>query len=341
MSATKKVISILAVVAVFCMGFCFTASAYVSSWSDSDYYNQPSEFSYKQFDNVSVRGSSEFHHLREVDWIECDTYRYDTVTLGLTPRLYWDSAYSNYFGVPFGTFKQDIKYKMVLEFDLQLDHINSADCQPYFKAFDNATISNKSSVENRGHHFTLTMLFKTSDFSSYKSMFENGKVTSGNMSVSYLDIGFSGVSDYSYIGIYNLRLKCEVYEESTAIIDKEKEEAQNSGNSNIDSMTGAMPNNTGGFIDALGGLVDVLSYEGTDSYGWTFPAIKIPSIDGLWSEIQLTEPIDIDFSKAFNLIPENILQLVRTSLTIALIIYCGKELYSTISYALTLKRGED
>lgn len=341
MSATKKVISILVVVAVLCMGFCFTASAYVSSWSDSDYYNQPSEFLYKQFDNVCVRGSSEFHHLREVDWIECDTYRYDTVTLSLTPRLWYDSTYNDYFGVPFGTFKQDIKYKMVLEFDLALNHINSSDCQPYFESFDNVTISNRSSVQTQGNHFILTIMFKSSDFSSYNSMFENGAVTSGNMSVTFLDIGFSGISNYSYIDIYNLRLKCEVYEDSTAIIDKEKEEAQNSGNSNIDSMMGAMPNNTGGFIDALGGLVDVLSYEGTESYGWTFPAIKIPAIEGLWSEIQLTESMNINFSQAFDLIPEKILQLVRSILTIALIIYCGKELYATISYALTLKRGED
>ena len=119
---------------------------------------------------------------------------------------------------------------------------------------------------------------------------------------------------------------------------QEKDETQNQGQDSINDVSGVIEDKSSGFISSITGLVSSMSYDGTKC-AWTFPALKLPAIEGVMPEYQLTEEKPIDFEFWVNKIPENILLLIRSILTIALIVYCFKELYSTISYVLTLKGG--
>lgn len=119
---------------------------------------------------------------------------------------------------------------------------------------------------------------------------------------------------------------------------QEKDETQNQGQDSINDVSGVIEDKSAGFISSIKGLVSSMSYDGT-SCAWSFPALKLPAIEGVMPEYQLTEERPIDFEFWVNKIPSNILLLVRSILTIALIGYCFKELYNTISYVLTLKGG--
>lgn len=120
--------------------------------------------------------------------------------------------------------------------------------------------------------------------------------------------------------------------------EKEKTETQNQGEGSVNDVSGAIEDKSAGFISSIGNLVSAMSYNGT-SCAWKFPALKLPAIDGVMPEINLTDEKPIDFEYWVNKMPANVLLLVRSLLTIALIGYCFKELYDTISYVLTLKGG--
>lgn len=120
--------------------------------------------------------------------------------------------------------------------------------------------------------------------------------------------------------------------------EKEKEEATTQGNSSISSGTSNIDDKGVSFGESLGGLVSSLSYSGTDCT-WTFPQVKLPGIPGVMSETVLIQQQPINFGEWINKIPGDILLLIQSFSTCALIVYCFKELYSTISYALTLKGG--
>lgn len=122
------------------------------------------------------------------------------------------------------------------------------------------------------------------------------------------------------------------------LAEKEKTETQNQGEGSINDVSGAIEDKSAGFISSIGNLVSAMSYNGT-SCAWKFPALKLPAIAGVMSEIKLTDEKPIDFEFWVNKMPSNVLLLVRSLLTIALIVYCFKELYNTISYVLTLKGG--
>lgn len=122
------------------------------------------------------------------------------------------------------------------------------------------------------------------------------------------------------------------------LAEKEKTETQNQGEGSVNDVSGAIEDKSAGFISSIGNLVSAMSYNGT-SCAWEFPALKLPAVDGVMSEIKLTDEKSIDFEYWVNKIPSHVLLLVRSVLTIALIGYCFKELYNTISYVLTLKGG--
>lgn len=122
------------------------------------------------------------------------------------------------------------------------------------------------------------------------------------------------------------------------LAEKEKTETQNQGEGSVNDVSGAIEDKSAGFVSSIGNLVSAMSYNGT-SCAWKFPALKLPAIDGVMSEIKLTDEKPIDFEYWVNKMPSNVLLLVRSLLTIALIGYCFKELYNTISYVLTLKGG--
>lgn len=129
----------------------------------------------------------------------------------------------------------------------------------------------------------------------------------------------------------------DIIDNQNQLAEQEKNEIQQSGD---EGSKGAenVPNESDGFINSISKLVGALSYNGTDCK-WSLPQVKIPQIGNIVPEILLIEQQDIDFGEWVQKMPSNILKLIQAVLTCALIVYCFKELYGTISYVLTLKGG--
>lgn len=130
----------------------------------------------------------------------------------------------------------------------------------------------------------------------------------------------------------------KIYELLEEQPEKEKNEAQTSGSNSISQGTDSIEDKGTGFADGLSGLVSSMSYSGTQA-SWTFPEVRLPAINGVMDEKVLIEEQPIDFTVWINAIPSPILLLIQSVLTMALIVYCFKELYGTISYVLTLRGG--
>lgn len=121
--------------------------------------------------------------------------------------------------------------------------------------------------------------------------------------------------------------------------EKEKQESSSTGNSAIDSVTSAVPNYANNLLGYFNTLTKRMIHNNMTCF-ITMPSIKIPAIKGLWSnEIVLSEAKTINIAEVASVIPIKILYLVRYFLTLLLIIYCFKELYSIIQYIMTLKGG--
>lgn len=120
--------------------------------------------------------------------------------------------------------------------------------------------------------------------------------------------------------------------------EQEKEAASTQANQSTSDAQASIEDKSAGFVDSVNGLASSMSYSGTQC-AWTFPELYLPEIPGVMSRTQLTSEIPIDFSYWVNQIPSDILLLVRSVLTIALIGYCFKEFYSVIEYVLTMRGG--
>lgn len=127
-------------------------------------------------------------------------------------------------------------------------------------------------------------------------------------------------------------------DEMLTLPQAEADFADSSGNDAVDGIMGGIENKGTGFFNSLGNLISAMSYSGTDCK-WQFPALYIPEIEGVIDRTALTSELDIDFEYWIDEIPQNIMSVVRAVLTIALIIFCFKELYGILSYVFTLKGG--
>lgn len=148
-----------------------------------------------------------------------------------------------------------------------------------------------------------------------------------------------GLIDFAlYLGDFDFEtLTPEQYAEFSSQ-DREKEEANKDGNTSVNGLQSALPNYSSGFIDSITSFVQNFSYTGTEC-SWVLPSIKLPSIDGVMDEVTLTDSMEIPFNYWIEQIPTPIMTLIQSLLTIALIVYCFKELYSVVSYVLTLRGG--
>lgn len=131
----------------------------------------------------------------------------------------------------------------------------------------------------------------------------------------------------------------KIIDNQNNLYDKEKDEITQSGNTSSESVE-EIPNQSEGFLKSLSNLTSAMSYNGTVCK-WQMPNVYIPSISNIVPRIDLIFEQDIDFGYWVEKIPSNILQLIRAICTLALIVYCFKELYNTISYVLTLKGGNN
>ena len=152
-------------------------------------------------------------------------------------------------------------------------------------------------------------------------------------------------SEYKYIIQHN-SFACRTITESEYKSDPdyqmnlEKTEATNSGNSSVDSLTGAIPDMTSGFLDSFSNLATAMSTKST-SANWFVPKIKLPAISGVMPEITLTSRQEIDFEYWVNKIPSNVLSVVRIICTCSLIIFCVKEVYGLIQSVMVNKGGDE
>lgn len=122
----------------------------------------------------------------------------------------------------------------------------------------------------------------------------------------------------------------------------EKQEAESVGGSSKDEMQESMPNEQSeGVINAFGSLVNAMGDESAYDVRLQIPTIKIPAIPNVCDEIILADGLVIDFRQVLYEwgIPDSVLGVVQSLCTIALIIYCVKELYGWIEYVLTLRKG--
>lgn len=122
--------------------------------------------------------------------------------------------------------------------------------------------------------------------------------------------------------------------------EQEKQEAVSAGDENVGALIDVIPNESQGFMNAVEGFASSMSYTGTSAVLST-PAVNFPQIGDLVPGLQIMPPMELDIEVYVEMMPESLLLLVRSLLTVALIVYCFKELYSTISYVLTLKGGGD
>lgn len=122
--------------------------------------------------------------------------------------------------------------------------------------------------------------------------------------------------------------------------EQEKQEALDGGTDVVDELTGVLPDQSQGFMSAIQQLASSMSYEGTEAK-LQIPAIDIPAIPGLFGKHRLLNEQEVDFSIVVEKLPSAVITLVQVLLTLALIVFAFKELYSMISYAMTLKGGNE
>lgn len=122
-------------------------------------------------------------------------------------------------------------------------------------------------------------------------------------------------------------------------IEKEEQEIEDKGNQAIEDTTEAMPENNGtGVISALGNLISAFSYLGEDAV-LPIPQVSIPAISGMWEKKVLIEETELDFGEMISNFPSGLMLFLQASTTIALIIWCIKELWNMIQYFVSLRGG--
>lgn len=117
---------------------------------------------------------------------------------------------------------------------------------------------------------------------------------------------------------------------------QQKQEANTEGNDNINQATSALTNAlpVASISDAIAPLVTACGYNGITSV-WSFPAMKIPAIAGLFDEIQLNEVQNFDLcAYAQQYIPDELLQVIRAIMTIMLIVWAIREVQGLFSHLL-------
>lgn len=129
-----------------------------------------------------------------------------------------------------------------------------------------------------------------------------------------------------------------------AIIDNEKElqeneksEANSTGSDGVGDISSAVPDHSEGLLQAFKNLTKSMIHENTDCE-LSIPTIGIPAIKPFINdEIVLLEKQSFDIGDYFEMIPDTVLTLVRAVLTLGLMIYCFKELYTMLKLIFTAK----
>lgn len=120
--------------------------------------------------------------------------------------------------------------------------------------------------------------------------------------------------------------------------EKEKKDSEDGGNSSSKKAQDSIPQVDGGFLTAIKSLVNSMSYTGTEAK-LPIPKAYIPALAGMEETVLIPEQ-EYDMSQAItDYVPLTLLTLIKHLFTIALVLFCVKELYGLIQYVLTLKGG--
>lgn len=130
----------------------------------------------------------------------------------------------------------------------------------------------------------------------------------------------------------------DIIDNQNQLQENEKTEAGSTGNSTSDELASVIPNDSEGFINSLGSFVGAMSTTATDC-NIKIPQLKLPSVAGITPETVLIEEQYFNLGSMFNIVPVQIMTLLRALLDIALVVFCFKELYGVIEYVLTLRKG--
>ena len=130
----------------------------------------------------------------------------------------------------------------------------------------------------------------------------------------------------------------KIIQNQQEIHQNEIDETNKNGNGSSSAVQNAIEDKSAGFTSSLNNFVRGMSTSDT-ACKISMPAISIPELQGLIPASVLSAESEVDFSQAVGLMPESIIKLVQALTTIALIIFCFKELYDTIEYGLTLGKG--
>lgn len=123
-----------------------------------------------------------------------------------------------------------------------------------------------------------------------------------------------------------------IIDNQNQLAEQEKQEVTDSGNDSVDGAMDVMPNYDLG--DVFDGFINVMHYEGLDCK-LDIPEIYIPSISNIFPKTVIYAGGEINFKDYFDMIPEKIILVVRAVLTVALIIFAFKELWTTIGQVLS------
>lgn len=120
--------------------------------------------------------------------------------------------------------------------------------------------------------------------------------------------------------------------------EKEKKDSEDGGNSSSKKAQDSIPQVDGGFLTAIKSLVNSMSYTGIEAK-LPIPKAYIPALAGMEETVLIPEQ-EYDMSQAItDYVPTTLLTLIKHLFTIALVLFCVKELYGLIQYVLTLKGG--
>ncbi len=126
----------------------------------------------------------------------------------------------------------------------------------------------------------------------------------------------------------------QIQDSMVQVQEQEKTDFESQGNDSADALITLIPDDSEGFLESLSSLVQALSYDGTDAV-LEMPAITIPGISGLFSEFTVLEAQEINFKDFFDMMPFQIITVVRALFDIAVVLYCVKELLSLVQAVLS------
>lgn len=131
----------------------------------------------------------------------------------------------------------------------------------------------------------------------------------------------------------------KIIESQKELQEQEREEASQTGDDGVDSVTSAIPDYSGNIISAFQGFVDCFCHSNAENLSLTMPEFNTPTFKGLIPSFKIWDSFSVDFNDITDkYIPEKVLYLARFLLSTAILMWGVYEVYDLIEYFVTLSR---